>query len=167
MALLRIYGFSGRCVGAARQGHGHRMQGSRAASSVAASSTSWHWPRQRQGTGRSHHSSNTAVRAYATAQSRNALPQDIAVLGGGLTGLTTAHYLTKLLPSANITIYEKSGRLGGWIDTEKPQVKLPSGQVGHAVLERGGRMLRASRHAVYDELVFLDLVRTGCAFPVW
>ena len=42
----------------------------------------------------------------------------IAILGGGITGLTTAFHLANRLPQAKITIYEKSHRVGGWLDSE-------------------------------------------------
>lgn len=44
--------------------------------------------------------------------------RDVAILGGGLTGLATAFWLTRQIPNANIIIYEKSHRLGGWVDSE-------------------------------------------------
>jgi oxygen-dependent protoporphyrinogen oxidase len=41
---------------------------------------------------------------------------NIAVLGGGISGLTTAYYLSKLAPNgAKIILLEGSNRLGGWI----------------------------------------------------
>lgn len=40
----------------------------------------------------------------------------IAVLGGGISGLTTAYYLSKLAPhGAKIVLTEGSNHLGGWI----------------------------------------------------
>ncbi len=96
-------------------------------------------------------------RSYASTKP----PRDIAVLGGGLTGLTTAYYLTKFLPSAKITLYERSGRLGGWIDTEKVEVESESGTVGHTLFERGARSV-SPQHSQpkYDDLVLYDLVRS-------
>jgi oxygen-dependent protoporphyrinogen oxidase len=49
----------------------------------------------------------------------------VAVVGGGLTGLVAAHRLRKLLPTAQLTIYEKDDRLGGKIRT----VQTPDGIV--------------------------------------
>ena len=43
-----------------------------------------------------------------------------AILGGGLSGLSTAFYLSKALPASHkIIILEKSKRFGGWIQTSK------------------------------------------------
>lgn len=41
----------------------------------------------------------------------------ILILGGGISGLTAAWRLGKLLPQHHITLIEKSSRLGGWIET--------------------------------------------------
>ena len=62
---------------------------------------------------------------------------NIAVLGGGITGLTTAFELSRILPDAKITVYEKAKRLGGWMDSEI----IPVGD-GEVVFEWGPRTLR-------------------------
>ena len=66
--------------------------------------------------------------------------REIAILGGGLTGLATAFYLNRELPKAKITIYEKSKRLGGWVDSEL--VKVDDGEV---LFEWGPRTIRSGR----------------------
>lgn len=85
---------------------------------------------------------------------------NVAVLGGGLTGLTTAYYLAKKLPStAKITLYEASERLGGWIRTDKVPVDV-DGKKGVVSFERGSRSLTSLAQNTwrYDDLVFYDLV---------
>lgn len=97
-------------------------------------------------------------RSYATA-SEPELPKDIAVLGGGLTGLTTAYYLTHFHPDANITIYEATDRLGGWIDTDDVKVKDEHGQDATISFERGARVAAPQTEtARWDDFVLYDLV---------
>ena len=60
----------------------------------------------------------------------------ISVLGGGISGLSTAYYLSYLKNAevAEIVIYEASKRVGGWINTSQQ----PSG----CYFETGPRSLR-------------------------
>ena len=75
---------------------------------------------------------------------------DIAVLGGGITGLTSAYYLTQQLPDARITLFESTSRVGGWLHSK--QVDISNGKV---LFEQGPRSLRPS---MPNGLVTLDLV---------
>lgn len=91
------------------------------------------------------------------------LPDDasVAVLGGGLTGLTTAYYLAKWLPSTTkITLLEGSDRLGGWIRTDRVPVKV-GGVEGVVNFERGPRSFSSLNKSTwrFDDLVLWDLVR--------
>ncbi|KAK0631971.1 hypothetical protein B0T14DRAFT_559708 [Immersiella caudata] len=87
-------------------------------------------------------------------------PDTIAVLGGGLTGLTTAWYLSRWIPKAKIVIYEASDRLGGWIDTKTVPVTTPDGKTGTASFERGARMVQIYRQGVpkFDDMVFYEMI---------
>ncbi|WRT70011.1 protoporphyrinogen oxidase [Kwoniella shivajii] len=74
-------------------------------------------------------------------------PSRIAVLGGGLSGLTTAYHLSKSLPSSSkITLIEASPRIGGWINSKQHQVgfKDDKGEIveGSVTLESGPRSIR-------------------------
>lgn len=69
--------------------------------------------------------------------------QDIAILGGGISGLASAYYLTQELPKARITIYEASDRLGGWLSSRRVPVKD-----GTVLFEAGPRTLRPSSNGV-------------------
>lgn len=89
------------------------------------------------------------IRHYAT-KLRSSEATDIAVLGGGITGLASAYYLSKLLPNAKITLFEASTRLGGWLHSK--QVDVGNGKV---VFEQGPRNLRPTNP---NGLVTLDLV---------
>jgi oxygen-dependent protoporphyrinogen oxidase len=99
-------------------------------------------------------------RRYSTQSNSNS-NRDIAVVGGGLTGLTTAYYLAKQLPStAKITLYEGSDRLGGWIRTDRVPVDV-DGVKGTVSFERGPRTLSSNHLSTwrFDDLVLYDLVR--------
>ncbi len=61
----------------------------------------------------------------------------IIILGGGISGLSTAFYLQKALPAARITLVEQQKRLGGWIRTELQEGFL---------FEKGPRGFKCSGH---------------------
>ncbi|KAJ5923622.1 hypothetical protein N7454_008867 [Penicillium verhagenii] len=63
----------------------------------------------------------------------------VAIVGGGITGLTSAYQLTKNPNITGITIYEKSPRLGGWMRSERVPVKG-----GDVLFEYGPRTIRCS-----------------------
>jgi hypothetical protein len=65
--------------------------------------------------------------------------REIAILGGGLTGLATAFHLNRELPKAKITIYEQNKRLGGWVSSEV--IDIGDGEV---LFEWGPRTIRSS-----------------------
>jgi len=79
------------------------------------------------------------------------------VVGGGVAGLTAAHYLSKLPSTKRIVLLEGSNRLGGWIDTTRhkdgviteggPRTLRPAGQVG------------ANTLALAEELGLADKIR--------
>ncbi|KAG0650677.1 Protoporphyrinogen oxidase [Hyphodiscus hymeniophilus] len=61
----------------------------------------------------------------------------IAILGGGITGISAAYYIAREIPTAKITIYEASKRLGGWLQSKSVDVGN-----GDIVFESGPRTLR-------------------------
>lgn len=82
-------------------------------------------------------------------------PRRIAVLGGGITGLTAAHYLARHAKNAHITLYEGSDHLGGWIKGEVAQT-AEGDEILH---QRGPRMLRSGASGnKYDDLILYDVV---------
>lgn len=87
-------------------------------------------------------SSATARRRLSTA-SPIAPSHDIAVLGGGVSGLAAAYYLLKQLPRAQITIYEASKRIGGWLSSHRVPVKD-----GSILFEAGPRTIRPAANGV-------------------
>ena len=74
---------------------------------------------------------------YNKRSSPNPEARNIAIIGGGITGLSTAYYISKDIPHAKITIFERSDRLGGWLDSERLQV-----DGGEILFEWGPRSLR-------------------------
>ncbi|KAH7027487.1 uncharacterized protein B0I36DRAFT_327198 [Microdochium trichocladiopsis] len=92
---------------------------------------------------------STAVRRTSSGSKR-----EIAVLGGGLTGLTAAHYLARHAPDAQITLFEAGQTLGGWVHGSIEDT--PEGKV---VMQQGPRMIRSAKFANrYDDLVFYDVL---------
>lgn len=77
-------------------------------------------------------------------------PYDVAVIGGGITGLTAAYRLSQDPNCKGVTLYEKSFRLGGWLESEKRKV-----DGGEVVFEHGPRTLRT---AMPSALPMMDLV---------
>ena len=57
-------------------------------------------------------------------------------IGGGISGLAAAFYLTKKAPGLPITIYESSSRPGGWIKTVNLNTKY-----GNVQFETGPRTI--------------------------
>lgn len=110
-----------------------------------------------------HHSSSGNLsrqcRRYLASSSSSSHPRSVAILGAGLTGLTTAYYLAKLLPkTTRITIYEASDRVGGWVRSDRVPVDV-AGVRGNVLFERGPRTL-SSLHTSstrFDDLVLYDL----------
>lgn len=145
--------------------HGTARQGSRHLSSsapalIGASTSLPTRPRWLEANAVPH---SRTRRSYATA-SGSSLPGDIAVLGGGLTGLTTAYYLTRFNPDAKVTIYESQARVGGWIDTEKVEVTTLAGNDETISFERGARVVSPQSSLTrYEDFVLYDLVWPPCS----
>lgn len=59
------------------------------------------------------------------------------MLGGGISGLSSAYFISKEFPKSKITVFEQQKELGGWIKSSKVQV--PGGDV---TFESGPRTLR-------------------------
>ncbi|TVY32535.1 Protoporphyrinogen oxidase [Lachnellula subtilissima] len=78
----------------------------------------------------------------------------IAVLGGGITGLASAHYLARELPHAKITLYEASDRVGGWLRTTEL-----GGEEGEVYFEQGPRTLRPGNAFGCAGLTTLELIQ--------
>ena len=66
----------------------------------------------------------------------------VAVLGGGLTGLSAAYHLARRYPNVSVTVYEKTSRFGGWVKSERVDVEDEMGNKASVVLEAAPRTLR-------------------------
>jgi oxygen-dependent protoporphyrinogen oxidase len=64
-------------------------------------------------------------------------PERIAILGGGIAGLSSAYFISKEFPKSRITIFESGKETGGWIKSRR--VDVPDGNV---LFELGPRTLR-------------------------
>ncbi|KAL9587051.1 MAG: hypothetical protein Q9212_000503 [Teloschistes hypoglaucus] len=80
---------------------------------------------------------------------------NIAVLGGGITGLASALYLAQRLPRAQITLFEGSSRLGGWL--RSTQVDITNLGLEDQVLMTSKESVAAQNRFIYfpDHLVRL------------
>ncbi|PGH06922.1 protoporphyrinogen oxidase [Helicocarpus griseus UAMH5409] len=76
--------------------------------------------------------------------------KNIAVIGAGITGLSTAYRLSQD-QDANVTLYEKSSNFGGWLQSEVINV-----DGGDVVFEYGPRTLRAGLPASLSTLELLS-----------
>ncbi|KFY08784.1 hypothetical protein V492_05915 [Pseudogymnoascus sp. VKM F-4246] len=74
-------------------------------------------------------------------------PSNIAILGGGITGLVIAAVTAKLHPNSKITLYESSDRLGGWVHSS-----VVESSDGPVVFELGPRSLRPTTLNGYHAL---------------
>ncbi|CCG83396.1 Protoporphyrinogen oxidase [Taphrina deformans PYCC 5710] len=79
-------------------------------------------------------------------------PKSIAVIGGGIAGLSATYFLQKLLPETRITLFEATGKPGGWVSSKT--VSTTDGN--HVLFEEGPRSLRP---AGLPGLNVLDLIR--------
>ncbi|KAL8841943.1 MAG: hypothetical protein Q9170_000723 [Blastenia crenularia] len=113
------------------QAHSTGVKGDRRAALVTRSQARSSYQRVPQG-----------QRPYSTGASNQSLAEvsNVAVLGGGITGLASAYYLAKQVPEAQITLFEGTSRLGGWLRSEK--VDVGNGKV---IFEQGPRTLRPTR----------------------
>ncbi|KAF9027003.1 FAD/NAD(P)-binding domain-containing protein [Hymenopellis radicata] len=81
----------------------------------------------------------------------------IAVLGGGLTGLSAAFHLSRRFPDAAIRVFEKSNRVGGWVRSERVTVNNDRGDTAQMTLETGPRTIRPHSMAILELVHLLGL----------
>lgn len=81
---------------------------------------------------------------------------DVAILGGGYSGLWTAYYLLRANPGLRVAIVEKeivgfgaSGRNGGWCSSKFP---VTPGMLSHRFGRQAARALMLAMRATVDEV---------------
>ncbi|TDL25243.1 Protoporphyrinogen oxidase [Rickenella mellea] len=93
------------------------------------------------------------------------VPSHIAVLGGGITGLSAAYHLARRFPSSRITLLEKERRLGGWLRSERVEVTHGADRAD-VLLESGPRTLRPNSKALLELIHLLGLRDSLITTPV-
>ncbi|KIJ61592.1 hypothetical protein HYDPIDRAFT_169616 [Hydnomerulius pinastri MD-312] len=97
------------------------------------------------------------------------IPESIAVLGGGLTGLSAAFHLSRRFPRAQITLINKDSRFGGWVRSERARVSFKNHSGKHeeadVLLEAGPRTLRPNAPSVLELIHLLNLTPSLLTVP--
>jgi oxygen-dependent protoporphyrinogen oxidase len=81
----------------------------------------------------------------------------VAILGGGISGLSAAYYLAKASPKTKVILIESSKRVGGWIRSQR----VECGQKDNVLFEMGPRTLRpvgAGGAAIIDMVTAIGLI---------
>ncbi|KAJ5168899.1 uncharacterized protein N7482_004493 [Penicillium canariense] len=106
-------------------------------------------------------------RALVSATRYQQRAYNAAVIGAGITGLTAAWQLAQDPTCSKVTLYEKSARLGGWLESETIPV-----DGGDVVFEYGPRTLRSAMPASLPLLylvsslgLFNELITTSRRSP--
>ncbi|KAG1753558.1 uncharacterized protein EDB91DRAFT_404013 [Suillus paluster] len=84
-------------------------------------------------------------------------PSSIAILGGGLTGLSAAFHLSRRFPTTQITLLNKDIHFGGWVHSRRTKITLKDGRETTVLLEAGPRTLRPNSKSILELINLLDL----------
>jgi oxygen-dependent protoporphyrinogen oxidase len=74
----------------------------------------------------------------------------VVVLGGGISGLSAAFHLARKHPTVQITLVEKSTRFGGWVRSERVEVRDSHGNRARVLLEAGPRTIRPNAKSILE-----------------
>lgn len=99
---------------------------------------------------------SSSNRSGQTQKRHYSKPFDAAVIGGGITGLTAAFRLSQQENCGKVTVYEKSPRVGGWLQSEV----VPADD-GDVVFDYGPRTLSLGK---LNSIPLINLVcmRAAC-----
>ncbi|KAI0716989.1 hypothetical protein C8Q76DRAFT_726194 [Earliella scabrosa] len=95
-------------------------------------------------------------------------PRSVAVVGGGITGLSAAFHLSRRFPprtGTRITLVESSPRLGGWVRSERVRIKDGNSREADVLLESGPRTLRPNSKAILELVHLLGLTPSLLTVP--
>ncbi|KAI0073769.1 Protoporphyrinogen oxidase [Panus rudis PR-1116 ss-1] len=81
----------------------------------------------------------------------------VTILGGGLSGLSSAFHLTRRFPSVPLLLIERSSRLGGWVRSERVMVQDSRGTQARILIEAGPRTLRPNGKSVLELINLMNL----------
>lgn len=77
-------------------------------------------------------------------------PSSVVILGGGLTGLSSAFHLARRFPSTRIILLERQKVLGGWVQSKRVTLNVPNGGQAELLIEAGPRTLRPTGKSVLE-----------------
>ncbi|KAI4713813.1 hypothetical protein J4E89_001261 [Alternaria sp. Ai002NY15] len=80
--------------------------------------------------------------AQCAVRYQSSYPERIAILGGGIAGLTSAHFIAKEFPQTKVVVFEAGKDTGGWIKSRRVDVVDSEGKNGNVLFELGPRTLR-------------------------
>ncbi|TFK73333.1 Protoporphyrinogen oxidase [Pluteus cervinus] len=90
----------------------------------------------------------------------------LAILGAGLSGLSSAFHLSRRFPTAFVHLVDKNHDLGGWVHSQR--VELPNSDQS-VLLESGPRTLRPNAQSILELINLLNLqdqlITTSTASP--
>src|ERR1044072_7126831 len=97
----------------------------------------------------------------------------VVIIGGGISGLAAAHRVLELIPAAQVTILEASGRLGGTVQTENRDGFLIERGSDSFISEKPQAVSLAKRLGIESRLIETNekyrrsfIVRNGRLRPV-
>jgi oxygen-dependent protoporphyrinogen oxidase len=73
---------------------------------------------------------------------QSSYPERIAILGGGIAGLSSAYYVAREFPNSKVVVFEAGKDKGGWIKSRRVDVVDSEGKKGKVLFELGPRTLR-------------------------